>query len=159
VLTGEELERVRYYWTILTAAQGDIAALSPEESRELHLLLEKWLEQHRYSPLPKGGWIEARVRAQELIDRLLPGSKYVEFEAFRVPIPRWVSELTSNPEERLYLGRERAVELVAESSWAKGWAEGMLRTFHPEFETWDEVRREEEIKKWARKLAEKVIKV
>lgn len=58
MLTPEELKKVQYYWAILVAAGNDVTVLSPEESRELESLLDKFLRQehspeHPQSILPE----------------------------------------------------------------------------------------------------------
>ena len=45
MLTPEELKKIRYYSTIITSASGDVTPLTPEESRELASLVEKWMQQ------------------------------------------------------------------------------------------------------------------
>jgi len=105
---------------------------------------------------------EARKRAQEFVDSLLRGES-IEFEGFRIPVPQWVRMVKvvygSPPEFRvdsMLPGREAAVDAVASSSWARGWAMGMLTAFWPEFESLSPEEKEIHIRAWARKLAERV---
>ena len=44
-MTPEERERLTKYWAVLAAAGGDAFALSPEETRDLRVLLSKWLRE------------------------------------------------------------------------------------------------------------------
>lgn len=51
MLTPEELKKIRYYSAIITQAGGDFTVLSPEESRELASLVDKWMQQEEsHSP-------------------------------------------------------------------------------------------------------------
>jgi len=106
--------------------------------------------------------LEVRRRAQEFVDSLLRGES-IEFEGFRIPIPRWIKRIKvvhHSPAEfrvdSVLPSREAAIDAVASSSWARGWATGMLTTFWPEFEALSPEEKEKHIAAWARKLAERV---
>jgi len=112
--------------------------------------------------------LEARRRAQELVDSILNG-KSVEIETpggkFIVPTPRWIRRIKvvhHSPEEfkvdSTVPSREAAIDVIAASSWARNWAAGLLRAFWPEFETLPPEVREKHIRDWSHKLAERVVR-
>jgi len=112
----------------------------------------------------EGVALKVRKRAQEFIDSLLKGES-IEFEGFRIPVPRWVRRVEavhgSPPEFRvdsMLPGREAAIDAIASSSWARGWAMGMLTAFWPGFESLSPEEKEKHIRAWARKLAERVVR-
>jgi len=113
-------------------------------------------------------YIEARRKAQELIDYLLKGES-IEFEIpggeFTIPVPRWIRKIKvvhhSPPEFRVdsvLPGREAAIEAVASSTWARGWATGMLSRFYPKFNELSPSEKERLIREWSLKLAESVVR-
>ena len=110
---------------------------------------------------------EARKKAQELVDSLF-GSKSVEMDVFGhrviVPIPKRYEVTHHSPlvvevdGTTLEVPREVAIETLAKSSYARGWAEGMLRAFGgPEFEKLPEEEKQKRTNEWARKLAARVV--
>ncbi len=69
MLTPEELKRIRYYSTIITSAGGDVTPLTPEESRELASLVEKWSRQEhspKISILPEPYQTEVRKELRKM---------------------------------------------------------------------------------------------
>lgn len=169
MLTREELARLRKYHDLIAFSGGRVDILTREEQQDMQRLLGKWLEQAeeghgsgsttmtreelRKMPI----WLQARTRAQEFVDRLLAGSEHVEFEGLRIPVPRWVSRIRWNPDAE-EMPREKAIETVARTSWAEGWARGMLSTFYEGFETLREEEKRKLVEEWARKLAERVLR-
>jgi len=116
------------------------------------------------STLGSNGWLEARVKAQELIDFII-GGRSIWFENVKIPVPRWVRGIKvvhHSPVEfrvdSVLPSREAAVDAIASSSWARGWATGMLTAFWPGFETLSPEEKERHIRVWARKLAERVVR-
>lgn len=45
-MTKEELLRIKGYWLLLKAGDGDISVLSPDEQKDLKQLLKKWLKEN-----------------------------------------------------------------------------------------------------------------
>jgi len=116
----------------------------------------------------EGSWLETRRKAQELIDSLL-GGESIEFEIlggkFTIPVPRWIREIkvVHHSAEEFAVdsklpSREAAVEAVASSTWARGWATGMLTRFYPKFDELSPSEKERLIREWTLKLADAVVR-
>jgi len=45
-MTKDELLRIKGYWLLLEAGDGDLSVLGPQEQADLKQLLEKWLKEN-----------------------------------------------------------------------------------------------------------------
>lgn len=90
--------------------------------------------------------IEARNKATRFWGQFFRGHT-VFFEGLDIPVPMFPTH--NSPA----LTREERITAIAESTWAKGWAEGMLATFsgRPVVKA--------RVTEMARRLAEKVVGV
>jgi len=109
-------------------------------------------------------YIEIRNRVQRFIDDLFNGES-IEFGGVMIPVPRWMRRVESRSPvaypldaRTVELTPEEAARIIAESSWARGWARGMQAAFDPTFETLPPEQQEERIKEWAYKLALRVVR-
>ena len=73
----------------------------------------------------------SREKAQKLVDKIF-GGESIEFEGEVVCVPKWISELKVKRQSPAmvyvdgYITREQAIGAIAQTTWARGTARGML---------------------------------
>jgi len=100
--------------------------------------------------------VQGRRLAEDLVDALLRPlfgeQHYIYYEGVRIFVPKYIWWLGHSPQE---LTREQRIAAIAESTWARGWARGIIEKFFPgEFVNGVRAAHEARV---ARLLAEKVV--